>query len=324
MDFYKELAPLADDFRQVAEQTDQGRVSTLSQLKKLAEIGYYKFVATAEPGPRRRALDILSSACGVTSFLSTQHSGVCRRLARAEHPLLEDATAGLHWMGVCFAHLRRSPSPVDAIEFREHVVFSGSGPWFSGKGIMDSVMVGGASTEGHFFMGLSPLSAPEIVLGETQELSVMTATATCKLDFNALSVERKDIIVQSSALDLQESDKHSTVYQSARSLGAARAAANFLDPGAQQTVLDALEKQHQMMDAWDHKAEWKSATELRRQALSLTARVIEAAFVQVGGKAHSLQHPLQRIAREASFYSTSQLTAQLRSAISESLKEYLQ
>lgn len=323
MEILDSLTKLAVEFAERAQAVDQGSRPPKEHLEKLAAMGFYEFVTTADPGPRRRALDILSAACGVTSFLSTQHEGVCRRLFKAEHPALEAAIKGECWYGVCFAHLRRTPSPVDAIEFRDYIVFSGSGPWFSGFGFMTEVMVGGATEDGRFLMGLSTVGVPEIVANPPQALAVMNATATVSLDFNALRVESADIIVRTDAEELQDKDKHSTVFQAARSLGAARAASRFLTDSGKEAVRSEIDRHHDRMDVWDENPNWQVATTLRRQALELANKVVKAAFVQVGGRAHTLTHPLQRISREASFYSTTQLTGQLRAAIALKLEQDL-
>jgi alkylation response protein AidB-like acyl-CoA dehydrogenase len=317
------VTQLAAQFRERAQDVDQGDAPPRSHLQKLAQAGYYDFVTRAQPGERRRTLDILSSGCGVTAFVSSQHEGVCRRLKEADHRLLEKAVTGENWFGVCFAHLRRDPSPVEAIEQRTGVVFSGSGPWFTGYGVMDMMLVGGATQGGDFLMGLSPVDLPEVRVRELAPLAVMEATSTVGLDFNALQVENKDIIVRTNAPGLAEKDKHSTVFQAARSLGAARAASEFLPQTARLEVTHKLEEHHCAMDAWDARPVWNQATELRRVALRLAARVVEAAFVNVGGRAHSLEHPLQRISREASFYATTQLTGELKTALTEDLVDSL-
>ena len=321
MEILKRVAELAHDFRLRADEIDQSETPPKEHLQQMADIGYFEFVVKAEPGGRRRALDLFSSGCGVTSFLSTQHEGVCRRLAAANHSLLADAVSGKRLCGVCFAHLRRDPSPVDAIIFRDHIVFSGSGPWFTGLGVMETVMVGGATPDGRFLMGLSDVDTPEIVVKPIPKLAVMNATATVGLDFNALNVSKSDVIVDITKEELNEKDMHSTVFQAARSLGAARAAAAFLPSTAREQVEQRIEMQHLKMEDWDLQPGWSSATELRKQALDLASDVISAAFVNVGGKAHLLQHPLQRIAREASFYSTTQLTRQLKETVTSNVAE---
>jgi len=324
MEMLKEIAQLAEQFARSAETVDQGTTPPGEHLSLLAQAGYYHFVTVATPGKRRRALDLLSSGCGVTSFVSTQHEGVCRRLADADHPALQEAVSGSVWYGVCFAHLRRDPSPVTALEQRNEVVFSGSGPWFTGYGLMEKVMVGGATEEGHFLMGVTSMNTPDIQVSPLSGLSVMEATATVRLNFNALQVPQQDIIVKTDRQGLADKDKHSTVFQSARSLGAARAASRFLSESGADAVREALEQQHRKMDAWDESPSWETATSLRVEALGLARKVLEAAYVTVGGKAHSLKHPLQRIAREASFYSTTQLTQPLREAVTSQLIEELQ
>ena len=190
--------------------------------------------------------------------------------------------------------------------------------------MMEQVMVGGATSEGQLFMGLSPMSAPEIVDKPPVSLAVMNATSTVSLDFNALKIPKDDIIVTTTAKELQDKDKHSTVFQASRSLGAARAAARFLSSTEQEAVLHHLERHHQAQDFWDQNPTWNEATELRIKALRLANEVIQAAFIAVGDRAHSLTHPLQRISREACFYSTTQLTQNLKTSARESFKKSLE
>lgn len=302
-----------------AQEVDEEMLLPTPNLEAIAQSGYYRLVVEASPGQRRRALDLLSAGCGVTAFLSTQHEGVCRRLREAEHPLLESALSGKVWFGVCFAHLRREISPVSALEFKDHIVFSGHGPWFSGYGIMQMVLVGGACESGDFLMGLADMDEPEIVARPLERLNVMNATATVGLDLNALRVESKDLVVRINAPLLDEQDVHSTVFQSARSLGAARAAARFLPESQERAVLEQIAHHHRAMDAWDQAPDPERSTGLRFEALQLAARVVGAAYASVGGKAHLCSHPLQRIAREAHFYATTQLTRPLRDRVLESL-----
>jgi hypothetical protein len=317
--FFPRIEKLAFEFAKRAQDVDCGTEPPAENLKQLAEIDYYRFVVDASPGERRRALDLLSSGCGVTSFLSTQHEGVCRRLYEADHPDAGAALRGELWVGVCFAHLRRTPSPLDAMQFRDKVVFSGLGPWFSGYGLMQKVVVGGATEAGDFLMGIAPLDLPEIQVRPLAPLAVMNATATVGLDFNALNVPIEDIVVRINAEILAQKDMHSTVFQAARSLGAARAASRFLPPTEEAAVREHLENQHRKMDAWDESPVWDGATQLRYEALQIASRVVGGAYAAVGGKAHLQTHPLQRISREAHFYSTTQLTQPLRNKVLQEL-----
>ena len=311
---------LAVEFASQAREVEERSVSPQAHLERLAECGYYRFVVEASPGQRRRALDFLSSGCGVTAFLSTQHEGVCRRLHQAGHSSAESALKGEQWFGVCFAHLRRTPSPVSAIPGRNQVVFTGCGPWFSGFGLMTRLLVGGATEDGRMLMGVTSMEEPEIVPRPMDSLVVMEATATVALDFNALAIPKEDIVVEITPETFLEKDMHSTVFQAARSLGAARAASRFLDGDLRDAVCEELEKQHLKMDAWDEEPDWEGSTRLRYEALRLTDQVVGAAYSAVGGKAHLLSHPLQRVAREAHFYSTTQLTKPLRDKVLENLR----
>lgn len=319
MSVLSDLQELVPELRARAAQVERSGKPPRENLEQLARIGYFEACADAPPGLRRRLLDHLSSGCGTTAFLASQHEGVCRRLQQAGHPLLSAACSGTVWLGVCFAHLRRDPSPVECLEFRDHVVYSGEGPWFTGFGLMEQVMVGGATQDGLFVMALAAVNCPEIVVRPLPPLACMEATGTVSLHFNALESPRRDVLVETDAEGLRLKDMHSTAFQGARSLGAARAAAEFLPPTYSLGALARIESLHEQMDAWDRTPDWAGATRLRARALQLGRQVLEAAVVSVGGKSQLLDHPLQRLLREQAFYSTTQLTGELRSHLLESL-----
>ena len=310
----EQIQELSEEFRERAEETDQTHVPPKRHLEQLANLGYFRTVTTADPPLRRRMLDILSSGCGATAFLATQHEGVCRRLHRAEHPELHDAQEGKIWFGVCFAHLRRKPSPVSALLTQETVTYSGQGPWFSGWGLMDKVLIGGATEDGKFIMTISDLKRPEIEAGPRQLFAVMNATGTVPLHLKEVSCSKSDIVVDTDPQEMSLTDRHSTVYQSARSLGVARACARFLNDTAQAEILKTIHTLHEEMDRWDLYPEWPRGAELRCRAIELANLTVQAAFVTIGGRCHALDHPLQRLAREATFYSTTQLTGELKTA----------
>lgn len=315
-----QIEEFSRQLRTSADLIDQGMEPPREQLQQLADCGYYQYTSTAEPPQRRRLLDHLASGCGVTSFLSTQHEGACRRLLKAEHPLFEEAAKGKIWVGVCFAHLRRNPCPVTVKVSREDLTFAGQGPWFSGLGVMDRLLVGGASAEGAFYMAHTLLKQKGIKIGMGTPLAVMNATATVPLTFEELKISRSEVVVLFNAPEMALADMHSTVYQSARSLGVTRAAAQYLPSSSGSALKQRIEEQHAKMDQWDRQPSWPTATKLRVEAIQLASQAVQAAFMNVGGRSHALNHPLQRLAREASFYSTTQLTGHLKEAALKELR----
>ena len=321
MSIFARLAEVREHLVEAAQQVDRSPEPPRWQMEMLASTGYFAYVSDATAPDRRRLLDTLSSGCGTTAFLSSQHEAVCRRLFRARHRLFENAARGDEWFGVCFAHLRRDPSPVSVIAQDDGLRFDGVGPWFSGLGLMERVMVAGASPEGEFLMAVCPVVSPGITAGTAPALAVMNATATVPLTFDGLLVPIDDLIVRTNAREMNEAAMHSTVFQAARSLGVARAAAGFLPCTAADQLLARIERQHEKMDAWDLSTSWPAATALRKEAIELAAVAVQTALVCVGGQAHALGHPVQRLAREASFYATTQLTAELREAYLDQLKD---
>lgn len=264
-------------------------------------------------------MDRLAAACGATSFLATQHEAACRRLLKSEHPLWSTAASGKVWVGVCFAHLRRQPSPVEVAVDDNTLVFTGTGPWFSGLGLMDRVLVAGATEDQTFLMAQCQVNSPGILVGDSPALVVMQATATVPLTFEKLRVPTGELVMRFDAQEMNLADMHSTVYQASRSLGVARAAGVYLPDTARASLQHIIAQHHLKMDAWDLDPSWPTATLLRTEAIKLAAETITAAVMCVGGRAHSANHPLGRLTREASFYTTAQLTRELKAQSLNSL-----
>jgi alkylation response protein AidB-like acyl-CoA dehydrogenase len=321
VDIHERIGELSMLLWETAQEVDVSYDPPRRQMEMLAEAGYFAFAANAGPRDRRRLLDLLSSGCGATAFLASQHEGACRRLLRIQHPLFGKAAKGQAWVGVCFAHLRRRPCPVTVVPRDHSLIFDGIGPWFSGLGLMEHVLLAGATEGDEFLMSLCRVDAPGISLGDRPRLAVMNATATVPLNLQGLAIPRVDLVVRSNPSEMGQTDMHHTVFQSARSLGVARAAGRYLPQSAAQRLLKQLQEQHEKMDAWDGEPEWSSATLLRKEAMSLATAALQAALACVGGSAHSLEHPLQRLAREATFYTTTQLTAELRQAYLDELHQ---
>ena len=303
-----------------ATEIDRSDQPPAAQMKLLAEAGYFVQASTALASERRRWLDLLSSACGATTFLASQHEASCRRLQQSEHELFSMASRGETWVGICFAHLRREPSPV-SVEHRDtQLIYNGTGPWFSGVGLMSSVLLAGATKGGDFLMSVVDLNTVGMTVGRPEPLVVMNSTATAPLGLEDVRVETAHLVLKNNAAAMNEADKHATVMQSARSLGVARASARYLPTSASQDLLSRLDTFHLEMDAWELEPNWSEATGLRLRALRLANEAVMAAMVNAGGRAQSVEHPVQRLSREAAFYATTQTTAELRSAVLETFQ----
>ena len=309
------LTEIARKLALTATEVDRASTPPTAQMEVLADAGYFLETATASAAQRRRWLDLISSGCGATAFLASQHEASCRRLHQSEHRLFKDASRGKVWVGICFAHLRRQPSPVSVLVEGERLLYHGVGPWFSGIGLMAKVLLAGATETGEFLMSLTDLQAPGLTLGSPAPLAVMNATATAPLVLDSLEIHHDNLVHKSDAVQMNQADMHATVMQSARSLGVARACARYLSETAAQDLLSRLEVMHQSMDAWELDPNWSESTQLRLSALRLAGDAVLAALVSVGGRAHSLDHPVQRLARESAFYVTTQTTVELRNAV---------
>jgi len=285
--------------------------------------------------------EILASYCGVTAFVQAQHFGPCRMIFKSGNDqlkrcLLPDLAAGRRMCAVSFAHLRRPGPPVlraEPLADGSGYLLNGTTPWVTGWGLMDQVVFGATLPDERFVYVWAPGSAadyPEVFAGirmpEDQgrltaskplALCAMNASATVELTCENLFVPIEHKLSESDRPTMQRNDRGGVLGATAMPMGCTLASVRLLAETAERRSISAVHH------AADHFAgelntlrqtvlEWQTRTaepeffvnavRLRAQVIGLAVRAAHAAVTASSGGANSLDHPAQRLYREAMFY----------------------
>lgn len=332
----QELAPRAT-------ATDQAAVMPLANAHLLAEAGLLGLSAPIEyggqgapPGVLRAFTEILAAACGVTTFVVAQHMTACRHIASGENEalklsLLPRLATGAPLATVAFSHLRRPGPPVLRVtrDGADHV-FDGTAPWATGWGLASEVLLAGTLPDGASVWVVAPLAASETMTASApMRLCAMSASATVSLTCRGLRVGPERYVKTLTPEQLAADTAMAVLSVGAMSLGAAMGACALLRAAAEARrsplhaeVAVALE--HEIAAARAEvtrvtaqasgPATAEYAHRARAWCIELGVRAAHAAVVASSGAANLLDHPAQRIFREAMVYTLTAQTSDLQTA----------
>ena len=319
-----------------------------SHLRALADAGLCGLSGPAEAGgaaaPRavsRLVYETLAGACGVTFFVWVQHHAPVRMLAASPNAALGD-----RWLpalcrgdvlgGVAFAYLRRpGPPAVAARPTPGGWVVDGEAPWVTSWGLAGLYAVAAAAGDDALFFALPADPPPPAVRASPPlALAAMSASATVRLRFDGLFVPAADVIVTVPLAEWRARDRLATAQPHPAPLGVAGRAVRLLSDRARATGQPAVEAAAASLgselDACREHAYGLEAgqgddaglarlVQARAWGLDLASRAALALVAATGGGAVALDHPAQRLVREAAFYSIQAQSLDLRRASLERL-----
>ena len=339
---------LADDvFRPNAEAADQGDIhgQVETNVRALASAGYFGLGISpdyggfgADDAARREYAELMASACGVTAFVQQQlHAGGGfvggARSEDLKRDKLPRFASGKELCGVAFSHLRRpGPPMVTATAADGGWLVSGTAPWVTGWGILDSFILGAVrlpeNDHAYFYV---PKAAQRGTLtpGPRIPLAVMNASDTVEITMDSLFWPDDYLLSTRPAEALRRSDLWGISGPVYLPLGGARGSVHYLRGLAEkrgkaefahaadelsreidQVRREALTWNGTCADLPDYK---EHALHARAAAIVLAVRAAHAAVTATGGAAHLLSQPPQRLLREAIFYTTVAQTSDVQS-----------
>lgn len=270
----------------------------------------------------------LSAACLTTTFILTQRTGACRRIASCNNePLKERLLPGLasgeRFATVGISHLTTSrrflDKPVLAAEATaEGYRLDGYSPWVTGAGAADVIVTAatlvadGEPTDRQLLLAV-PRAVEGITVPPPLPLIGVNASATGPVQFNGVHVSSEWVIagpvpdVMSTGLG-GNTGGHET---STLAIGLAGAAIDYLGKEAQrrgelQAPHEALRIEHAALrDDLLAIAAGKSVCSkesLRQRANSLVLRASQGALSAAKGSGYVVGHPAGRWCREALFF----------------------
>nr|AZB72844.1 acyl-CoA dehydrogenase [Synechococcus elongatus PCC 11801] len=264
-----------------------------------------------------QAQTAIASASGALAFLQTQHQSAAALLARycPGDRCLQGLRQGQPKVGIGFSHLRRSPVPLQAQWQGDQICLSGQLPWLTGWGFFEEFLIAAPLPDGQILFCLIPASAPEWQVSPLA-LAAMGTTGTVAAQLS-ITLPRDRLVTIQPATWIHDRDRQGILSPTAFACGVARAAIRTLEKQSLDSAAllqSRLEQIEQAIAATLLQSERlpDRALDLRVQALSLMHRCTQAAVFSAAGAANSLQHPAQRLYREALAFSVLGLTADLQ------------
>ncbi len=329
------LVELCQALAELARELDVTDQWPTQQLQLCADYGVYEWFIAPEWGGQGwdteavvRGYLALSKACLTTTFILTQRTGACRRIASSSNQLLKErllpdlaqgnsfATVGISHLTTSRRHLAR---PVLRVERTEGgFVLDGFSPWVTGATEAQHVVIGATlmvddqPTEEQLLLML-PTNRPGVSALAPVQMVGVTASRTGELRLENVFVEDEWVLagpvenVMSLGIGASSGGHETSTLAS----GLAAAALDFLASEAKQrpdleAPLAALQREQvelrEALFAVVHGEPGCSSEQLRRQANSLALRSSQAALAAAKGTGYVLGHPTGRWCREALFF----------------------
>lgn len=329
------LVELCAKLAELANDLDLSGAWPAEQLQLCADYGVFEWFLEPQWGGQAwddeavvRGHLALSAACLTTTFILTQRTGACRRIASSpldgpQAALLPDLVSGKLMATVGISHLttsrRHLARPVLCAQPTEGgYVLSGFSPWVTGAAHSDYVVVGATITDGdkvtdEQLLVALPTTLPGVTTGEPARLVGVGASHTGELQLHDVFAEQKWVLAGpvENVLSVGSGAGAGGYQTSTLALGLTRSAIDFLTAQSAKrdelgTPLEALEQEyHEVRDQLFAVVRGEpgcSTEQLRQHANSLALRSAQAALAAAKGTGYILGHPAGRWCREALFF----------------------
>ncbi|MDJ0703574.1 MAG: acyl-CoA dehydrogenase family protein [Leptolyngbyaceae cyanobacterium MO_188.B28] len=283
---------------------------------------------------------------GALAFLQTQHQSAASMLANSSNQRLREVylpylSAGKILLGIGFSQLRRPGDPaVIAMPMDDgSYQISGEVPWITGYGCFEEFIVAAVLPDKRILFGLMPLESAiqthggEIKLSHPMPLAAMASTNTVKARIVDWIIPETYIVSIKPADWHQKRDQSKVLNHSFFALGCAQAGLDVLGAGQSDSlpfippILKSLAAELETCRTAIYKAQQTSDNpeidrlQLRAWAIDLAVRCAHAAVTASRGAANHLNHPAQRIYREALAFSVfGQTTAVMEATLKQLVK----
>lgn len=266
-------------------------------------------------------MELLAGADGSTWFVTAQHGLPLLQATEAQHPRLPGLADGSTPSGVAFAHLRRPRSPVAATRTAEGWRFDGTVDWTTGWGLVDLLLLGGATVDGRLVFALLPAVPQPGLTATPLRLAAMQGTATVRLDLDGLPASDDDVTLVADRAAWLEADRLRTANTGPHTFGLLREAAARLQERApelaaplSQEAEELRARAYALLDEVAPAERLDERLDVRAQALLLAVQATTALVTATGGSAMALGAAPQRLAREALFHLVQAQTPPVRAA----------
>jgi len=326
------LDVLCARLHEAASNLDAYETWPIEQLAWCAEAGVFRWFIDEEHGGLNwtdaeivEGYLALSQSCLTTTFILTQWSAACRRIATSTNrdlrerllPLL--ATGGLFaTVGISHLSTSRQHTSRPALTAQRRpdgsYVLNGYSDWVTGGAYADYIVVGAVLPDGNQILCCVPRMCPGLTAYLGRRLVALTSSCTDKIDLQNVIVQSSDVIAGPVVNVMQSGGGGGTggLQTSTLAIGLATAAANFLKAESSQrretvNAAKSIESETRALrkSLLAHaKGESTniSASDLRSKANSLALRATQAALTVAKGAGFAADHTVGRWAKEALFF----------------------
>ncbi len=315
-----------------ASNLDAYEVWPKEQLAWCAEAGVFRWFIDEEHGGSNwtdaeiiEGYLALSQSCLTTTFILTQWSAACRRIATSTNRALAEkllphlatgemfATVAISHLSTSRQHATRPPLTAQRRPDGSYVL-NGYSAWVTGGAYADYIVVGAALPDGNQILCCVPRMCPGLTTYLGQRLVALTSSCTDKIELKNVIVQPTDVIAGPLANVMQSGGGGGTggLQTSTLAIGLAIAASNFLKAESSQRrdIADAAKSieaetralRSSLISLAKGDATKLSASDLRVKANSLVLRATQAALTVAKGAGFAAEHAVGRWAKEALFF----------------------
>ena len=317
--------------RESAARSDAYETWPREQLAWCAEAGVFRWFIEEQFGGLNwsdskliEGYLTLSQNCLTTTFILTQWSAACRRIAsgasqKLRDELLPQMASGELFATVAISHLSTSRQhvarPVLTAQRRPDgsYVLNGFSAWVTGGAYADVIIVGATLPDGNQILCSVPRLAPGVTTYLGQRLVALTSSCTDKIELQNVIVPPQDL-VGGPALNVMQSGGGGTggLQTSTLAIGLATAASNYLVnesknrpeivAAAKAVETEVSDLRAALLALASHRTSRFSTSELRSKANSLVLRATQAALTVSKGAGFAADSEIGRWAKEALFF----------------------
>jgi alkylation response protein AidB-like acyl-CoA dehydrogenase len=329
------LPQLCSRLAELAIELDRSGQWPAEQLRLCGEAGVYRWFLEPQWGGSGwdeeqivRGYSALAAACITTTFIITQRTGACRRIAGCANELLKQrllpglargdsfATVGISHLTTSRRHLGKPVLTAEAVPggFR----LQGMSPWVTGAAAAEAIVMAatlverGEPTDRQLLIAV-PTSLPGVRVADALPLIGVTASSTGPVHLDGVEIS-EDWLIAGPVENVMASGLGASTggYEtSTLAIGLAQAAIDFLSAEAIKRSeltepMTALRLEHQQLqEDLLHVARGDAGCTketIRQRANSLVLRSTQAALSAAKGSGYVVGHPAGRWCREALFF----------------------
>ncbi len=316
-------------------------------MAELAELGVFGLRVPADWGGLAASnttfslvQELIARHSGGLAFLQVQAQSAIAMLLKSQNQVfkqtyLPQLAQGQVFWGVGFSHLRRPGLPLlQALPVTGGYELTGQIPWLTGAGCFESAIAAAVLPEGEAVFGRIPFvdtqqaAGGSIQISPPMRLATMTSTQTVSAKLEGWLLKDADVIDLQPAGWIDQNDRQNILKSTWLTLGCAGAGLDAIADQLQHKPLDFIAEawsklsqeveecrlqiwrsQQQAMDSFEQQLQ------LRAWSVDLGVRCAHAAVTIGGGAANDLNHPAQRIYREALMFTVSGETPEIMAAL---------